>query len=897
MAASSATVAALVARCFQRAVANFQEHHLSDAEALCAEVLRHDPRHFDALHLRGLVALQGGQIHKSIESIRQSLALNPNQPVAHMNLANALLRAGKPHAALISSATALELRPNYAEALNSRGNVLLQLGRPEEALANYDRGLQLRPELALLHNNRGKALRDLQRPTEALESYQRALRLQPNLRESLVGGAEILRALSRPREALALCEQCLQHNPDDVEALHLRAKTSLDLGLRAEALADLDLALGVRPHASELLLDRGNVLCQLKRAEDALAAYRRVLELSPGSVEALFNQGNALLLLKRHDEALESYERAIAIQPQYAKAHSYRGNTLRALSRQEESLVSYTRALACDPRYLSALIGKGNVLRDLGRLSEALASYDEVLRLDPSSLEALSNRSLALMMVQRWEEAAEGLQRVLELDPESGPELNYSLGFLLQSRLNSCDWRDYDSITRAIEAGIRSDKRVTVPSLYTASGLAPEIHLRCAQAFVSDNCQAANALSSMGPNRAHGRIRLAYVSADYCEHPVSMLMANLFEGHDRARFECLGIAIRAQDGSAMAGRVKRAFDRFIDVTSYSDRDAAALLRELEIDICIDLTGYTAHMRAGIFAHRSAPVQVNYLGYPGTLGAPYMDYILADRSVIPVEDQSCYSEKVAYLPHSFLPPGDPRATAEGKQTRTDCGLPEQGLVFCGFNSHGKIAPPVFDIWMRLLHAVEGSVLWLNFGSQAVTRNLTQEAARRGVAPERIVFAPRMPELEQHLARYRLADLFLDTLPYNAHTTASDALWAGLPVLTCRGASFPGRVAAGLLSALELPELIASDLQDYESRALNLAGNPTLLTQLRDRMVRHRGTHPLFDADRFRQDLESAYITMWERFRRGELPKSFAVDAPAAGNETGPVSPRGPQALPH
>ena len=861
---------------FQRALSSFQHGHLDSAEALCTEILQADPRHADALHLQGLVVLQKGDAQRSIALIRRSLALQPAQPVAQMNLANALLRAGKAHAALLACDAALGQRPNYAEALNARGNALVVLERPAEALAVYEQALALRPDLAQLYSNRGNALRVLGRLEEALASYGQALERQQALREALLGAAGILKALGRSQEGLANCERVLRQNAQDADALHLRGKIYLDLKRREAALGDFDRALTLRPDSAEIAIDRGNALCQLGRIEDALAVYQSALERAPADPDAWFNCAQALLLLGRYHEALSSYQEAIRLRSDDAKFHYYHGKTLRLLKRPLEALDSFARALALNPRYAEALTGRGQAFADLDRSGDALTCFEQALELDPRSLEALSNRGRMLMAANQDEEAVSCFERLLELEPQTGSEFNQTLGHLLYARLKICDWREYEPITAAIEAGLREGRRVTGPSLYTASGLSPELHLRCARGFVEENWSAITAAEAPRHTSRHERIRVAYVSADYREHPVSMLLAPVLEQHDHTRFETFGVSIRKPDDSALARRVVGAFDRFIDATESTDAQVAALLRELEIDICVDLTGYTAHLRSGIFAHRAAPIQVNYLGYPGSLGAPYIDYIIADPTLIPEADQRHYSEKIAYLPYTYLPPGDPRGSSGRIVDRTSCGLPDHAFVFCGFNTHSKLSPPVFDVWMRLLQSVEGSVLWLSMGKETITRNLQRAAASRGVAPERIVFAPRLPALEDHLARYAFADLFLDTLPYNAHTTASDALWAGLPVLTSLGNSFAGRVAAGLLTALDLPELITESLQDYEARALQLARAPGELSGLRARIQHAReAQHPLFDAARFCRYLESAFVTMWGRSLRGKAPASFQV----------------------
>jgi predicted O-linked N-acetylglucosamine transferase (SPINDLY family) len=367
---------------------------------------------------------------------------------------------------------------------------------------------------------------------------------------------------------------------------------------------------------------------------------------------------------------------------------------------------------------------------------------------------------------------------------------------------------------------------------------------------------------------------LAYLSADFHDHPTAYLMAELFERHDRNKFEILGISSGPDRRSEMRSRLIAAFDRFVDVRRVSDLEAARLLRDAEVDIAIDLKGFTQNCRPNILAHRPAPIQVNYLGYPGTLGAEYIDYILADEFVIPGDHQIHYSEKVVYLPGCYQVNDTKRKIAERTPARAEVGLPEQGFVFCCFNNSFKLTPRIFDIWMRLLSRIDNSVLWLLQGSATAESNLRREAQARDIDPSRLIFAPRM-KLEKHLARHRLADLFLDTLPYNAHTTASDALWTGLPVVTCAGTTFAGRVAGSLLQAVGLPELVTTTLEDYEALALRMATDQGLLRESKEKLARNRLTAPLFDSERFRVHIETAYTTMRDIHQRGEESKAFAV----------------------
>jgi predicted O-linked N-acetylglucosamine transferase (SPINDLY family) len=407
----------------------------------------------------------------------------------------------------------------------------------------------------------------------------------------------------------------------------------------------------------------------------------------------------------------------------------------------------------------------------------------------------------------------------------------------------------------------------------------PLLQLQCAQNFISDKTPVLPPLWT-GKIWRHDRMRIAYLSADFRQHATAYLIAELFELHDRSRFEISGVSFGMDDKSDTRNRLIASFDRFLDVREKTDEEIARLLHDLQIDIAVDLKGYTQDSRLGILAHRPAPIQVSYLGYPGTGGADFLDYIIADKTVAPFEHQPFFTEKIVHLPDTYQVNDTKRKIAQLAPTRQEVGLPENGFVFCCFNNNWKITADTFSIWMRLLHRIEGSVLWLLADNRSAVRNLREQAQDRGIAQGRLVFAGHLP-LDQHLARYRLADLFLDTLPYNAHTTSSDALWVGTPVITRLGESFAGRVAASLLNAIGLPDLVTHSADDYEALALRLAKDPALLAAYRNRLATNRMTHPLFDTDRFRRHIEAAYSQMWQTWQRGEKPRSFTVDGEASG----------------
>jgi len=470
----------------------------------------------------------------------------------------------------------------------------------------------------------------------------------------------------------------------------------------------------------------------------------------------------------------------------------------------------------------------------------------------------------------QYDQAFLSYHKALTLDPD----VEYAEGLRLLAKLNLCDWTTLNAEIQGLLSRLREGRAVSAPLALMSMPSTPADQLRCAQSFVKDLPVFPPVWS--GEAYSHDRIRVAYLSANFSDHAVAHLTAGLFEHHDGSRFEVTGISIGPDQNSAMRRRLVNAFERFEEIEDKTDEEIANLIRSREIDIAVDLMGHTQQARLGIFARRPAPIQLHYLGYAGTLGTNFIDYILADSIVIPKEHRPFFAEQVVWLPDSYLVNDNRRAISPRTPTRQECGLPENGFVFCSFNNAYKIVPAIFQVWMRLIHAVPDSVLWLSQADPVAMTNLRREAERCSVHAQRLLFAPKLAENSDHLARQRRADLFLDTLPYNAHTTASDALWTGLPVLTCLGETFAGRVAASLLRAVGLPELVTTSLDDYEALALKLAREPSFLAAIKAKLARNRDCYPLFDTARFARHIEAAYSAMWQRYQRGEAPKAFAVE---------------------
>jgi predicted O-linked N-acetylglucosamine transferase (SPINDLY family) len=609
----------------------------------------------------------------------------------------------------------------------------------------------------------------------------------------------------------------------------------LQRGLADEALQMLSALAAEVPGHAEVRTHHGLVLHELGRHDEALAELDRALALKPGNAMTLLYRGNVLAETGQPARAVEDYERLLTAAPSHDEAWFRRGNALWRLERQDAALDSYARALSLNSHHVAARFNGGMVLLKLERYDEALAAFEDVRTLSPGHRHALGGCASAIL---------------------GGADL--------------ARWNRYRAL---VLDAVQGGSAVIAPLTFLPFCDDGELRRLCAETFVADRVSQLGAAFTARARNAQERVRIAYLSSDFHQHATAELIVGLIERHDRTQFEITAISFSRDDGSSMRQRLVKAFDRFVDVRDKTDEAVARLLRNGAFDIAVDLKGHTEGARPGILARRPCPVQVGYLGYPGTV-APWLDYIVADGMVLPFERQADYSEAIVQLPHCYQVNDDRRRIGEASVTRAEAGLPDAGFVFCCFNAAWKITPAIFDIWMRLLSAVPGSVLWLLDDNPVATRNLRAAATARAVDPGRLIFAPRVAP-DDHLARHRLAGLFLDTLPYNAHTTASDALWAGLPVVTCLGAAFDGRVAASLLSAIGLPELITHSLPEYEALALALADDPVRLTALRDRLAQNRSQSPLFDTDRFRRAIEAAYLRMLDANRRGEPAKSFSV----------------------
>jgi len=718
-----------------------------------------------------------------------------------------------------------------------RALALLQEGKQEQAIGLFDEIIAEQPRRAEAHYKRANALNQLQRWEDALAGYDRAVQIDPNFAYAYCNRGTVLERLRRWDEALYSYERAVALNPGDALTLFNRGSVLRELKRFDAALASYEQAIAQRPDYVEAYVNRGHVLQEMDRFEDAVSSYDKAIELAAVYPAAFVGRGRALQKLNRNQEALESLQHAADLQSDYAGIYANQAVVLYGLHRHEEAAQFFARALALQPDSAELHYLHGQVLVLLKRIEEGLASYDRALALDP--------------------------------------DYNFLIGLRQHTAMQICSWSGLETSLARVVQGLQARRKVAPPLSTLGLVDSPSLHRAAAEIFAQQECPRDGRLGALAPHPRSDKIRVGYFSADFRVHPVSLLSAGMIEAHDRSRFEIFAFSFGPDRADHVRTRMRRAFDHFTDVDQQSAENVAMLVRKMRIDIAIDMMGFTHNYRAGIFALRAAPVQVGFLGYPGTLGTDYMDYLVADHVLVPAGSEQHYAEKIIYLPDSYQPNDSNRPISERIFTREELELPSEGFVFCCFNRAFKLLPQTFGTWMSILRRVPGSVLWLSEGSSAVVANLRREAEARGVDGRRLVFARSMTGLEHHLARHRAAGLFLDTLPFNAHTTASDALWTGLPVVTCMGESMPARVAASLLHAVGMPELITRTLTEYEELAVRLATHPDELERVREKLARHRLDAPLFNTARYIRNLESAYEQIHERSQAGLAPERIVV----------------------
>jgi len=823
----------------QQAIEAFQGGNFERASTILQRVIQVDAKNLPALHILGLIRASQANFKEAAHLLARAARIHPNDASIQYNLAKALADMGSDKESVPHHKKAVELAPQNPEAWLNYGKTESNLGRHENALIHYDKALNLNPHYAQAASNKSATLRELGRYEEALVCAEQALAMSTSLAEAWTNKGVVLKALKRYDEAITHYDQALTLKPDDYVAWANKGVALHELQHYVEAIACYDEALTLKHDYAEGWGNKGATLHKLKRYDDAIAHFDQALTLKPDYHEVWTNKGATLHDLKHYDQAIACYDKALSLNPRYCEAWSNKGITLHALRLYDDVINCYDKALIIKPDYAEGWGNKGATLHELKRFGEAIYCYDKAVNLNP--------------------------------------DIDWFLGSLVHLKSRICSWINIEEEVKSLIEKLQQSKKVIQPFALMSLSDDPALHKKSSEINTNFRFSFNSSLGSIPKHSQKEKIRIAYFSPDFRNHAVSLLTAQLYEIHDRSRFEIFAFSLlKPPNQDEMNTRLRNSFDHFLDVEDISDKEIAQMARDLQIDIAVDLAGHTQHARTGIFAYRAAPIQVNWLGYPGTMGANYIDYIIADKTLIPSQAEQFYSEKVAYLPDTYMVDDSKRIPSSRLFSRQEFGLPENSFVFCCFNNDYKFNAKVLDSWSRILLAVENSVLWISENNQLFKTNIVAEFEQRGVNPSRVIFAQRVDSMADHLARYSLAGLFLDTYPYNAHTTTIDALKAGVPVLTLIGQSFPSRVAASLLNAIGMPELVTTTQKEYETLAIQLASDSSQLLAIKNKLAGNRFSAPLFNTPIFAKNLEAAYLKMYERHQADLEPEHLVIE---------------------
>ena len=817
----------------------------------------------------GNVLKDQGKMEEAIKAYENALLLKPDLAETYSNMGVALQSQGKLEEAIKVYKKSILLKPDYSEAYSNMGNVLQAKGNLDEAINFYNKSVLLQPDDSEVYNNMGNIYRDQGDLEKAIEAYNKSILLNPDYAKAFSNMGVAFQDQGKFEEAIEAHKKSILLKPDYAEAYNNLGVALQSQGKLEEAVKTYNKSILLKPDYAEAYNNIGVALQSQGKLEEAITVYKKSIFLKSDYARPYNNMGNVLKVQGKLEEAITVYKKSISLKPDYADAYSNMGVALQSQGKLEEAITVYKKSILLKPDFAKAYNNMGNVLKDQGKTEEAIKSFKNALLLKPDFAEAFNNMGNAFQGQNKLGEAIEAYTKALSIKPD----YDSARAQRLHQQAHICDWTAIEEDRKLIpELGI-FEKSVS-PFFMLSLEDAPDLHHQRSKLYSINMYPQKPIPLPDKPLKKPKRIRIGYFSADFKIHPVSYLIAKVIEKHNRDKFEIFGYLLVGNKEDELRKRFEKSFDALKDVSKFSDKEVALLSRQDNIDIAIDLNGYTQNSRSSIFAYRAAPVQINYLGFPGTMGADFIDYIIADQHLIPTENKKYFTEKPIYLPNTYMPTDNSREFSNRFISRSDMGLPDEAFVFCCFNNNYKITNLEFDIWMRLLIKVKGSVLWLRRSNQLSDKNIIKEAKKRNVDASRIVFADRVP-IEEHLARHKLADLFIDTFAFNAHTTTTEALWAGLPVITKQGKGFAARVAGSLLKAIGLPELITKNVRDYENLIFELATNTNKLKVVKDKISENRLSKPLFDTELYLKHIEYGYQQAYQNYFDGKPPETIIV----------------------
>lgn len=806
-----------ITRELKKGVSHHQSGNLEEAERHYYRILAADSHHADALHLIGLVAHQRKDHQRAVEFIRKAIDNNRGCSFYYNNLGAALKEAGNLNDAVISYQQAIQLQPNYPEAAYNLGSIYMIMGNA----------------------------------AEAVQWYEKAIRIKPDYVDALSNLSAAYNKLNRYDNAIWCCEKVLSLNPDNAVALN----------------------------------NLGNAMMAKRAPEQAIIYFQRSIAADPNNPEARGNLGNAYYDLGDQMKALDSYRQALALNPAYAEAFNNMGIVLREMGRLEEAVRCYRQSMQLKPKDAEAYHNLGNILKDQGQLDQAITMYRRAIEYNAASIDSHVNLGIALEEKGDYGEAIHCYLNALQIDSDNAKAHSH-LAHQLQ---NLCAWQQIEPINekldgftaQALKEGRKPDE---MPFLNLARHADPCLNFKVAEAWSKSISRQFSYFPKFYPKHNTTRcveerkdlpVTIGYLSNNFKNHPTAHLVQGMFQLHDRKRFTVHCYSYGKDDSSAYREKIKSTCDRFVDISTHSHIAAAQQIYDEKVDILVDLVGYMKANRLSIPAMRPSPIQVRWLGSAGTTGADFFDYLITDKIVSPAEHASFYSEALVYMPDCYQINDNTQPAAEYGITREAVGLPENGIVFCSLSSRYKYDPILFRTWMRILKQVKGSFLWLLGGNADAEHNLRKFAQSSGVEENRLIFAQKIPR-DEHLQRLQLADIALDTRVVNGAITTSEALWAGVPLITLQGTHFASRMSSSILTAARIPDLITHDLEQYESLAIRLALQTDALNKIRRQLQTNRLILPLFDTSRFVRNLEKAFLKMIDFYHSGKIPRQICVD---------------------
>ena len=830
----------------------FKKGNFKQAEILYKELIAEGTTNYIVYANLAQICSFQGKNKEIIDLLNKALQLNPKYLSGYFNLANIYKIQGDIKSAITYYQKTIELNQNFYDANFNLALSYQEEGNLEEAINSYQNAIRIKPNIKDAYINLGIILKAKGDINSAIDNYQKAIKIKPEYPNSYINLGIALTEKGNIDQAISCYQKAIKINPAYLDAHINLGNAFIEKGEIDFAINSYQNAIRIKPDFPELLYNLANAFQSKGDTKASITYYQNAIRIKPDYASAYHNLGNAFMDIDDSISAIKAYQNNIRIEPNSADGYYNLGNALRAHSDPKSAIILYQKAIDIKPDYVPAHNNLGSSFRDIGNYTEAIKSYQTAIELDPESPNGYNNLGVTLEKKGDLALAIDAHKKAIDLDKE----YISSIGNLVRLQRYVCDWSDFKKDETFYKKDSISSKAIHPRDImYLIDD--PEIDLHIAKKFYEKNyLKEEREIEKIKKDR----IRIGYFSADFREHPVAMLFTRILEVHDRSEFEIYAYGFSPLKSDKYTERIKLAVDKYRDVSEFSDEEIFDIARKDNIDIAIDLMGYTIYNKTSIFSMRVAPIQINYLGFSGSMGANCMDYIIADKILIPNKDQCYYTEKVLYLNQSAMCCDDTLTVFEANKTRTDYELPEDGFIFTCFNNNYKISPSEFDVWMNLLDKVEGSYLWLKISNQIAKNNILKEAKERGLTSDRLIFAGFLP-FEEHLKRYSQGDLFLDTYNYNAGSTAVITLMAGMPLLTLSGNSYHSRMSASLLYFLGLEELISSTPKEYEEKAIYYATHPDEFLLIKQKLKKAINTSNTFNSISFSKELQNIYKNIY------------------------------------